>query len=101
MRIFFGIIGMTLLAAIPASAQQVDIETSRQVTEPELRVLPPPLHEQTTRPLPDADNLPPSTSAAAGASSALTAGGGRVLGLQGHRSSTRQRQHSGLRALQT
>lgn len=58
MRIFFGIIGMTLLAVLPASAQQVDIETSRQTTEPELRVLPPPLHDQTTRPLPDADVYP-------------------------------------------
>jgi hypothetical protein len=58
MRIFFGIIGMALLAALPASAQQVDIETSRQVSEPELKVLPPPLHDQTTRPLPDAEVYP-------------------------------------------
>jgi hypothetical protein len=58
MRIFFGIIGMTLLAALPAAAQQVDIEASRQVPEPELRVLPPPLYDQTTRPLPDADVYP-------------------------------------------
>ena len=57
MRIFFGIIGMTLLATLPAAAQQVDIETSRPA-EPELRVLPPPLYEETTRPLPDADVYP-------------------------------------------
>ena len=58
MRIFFGIIGMTLLATLPAVAQQVDIEASRQVPEPEVRVLPPPLHDQTTRPLPDAEVYP-------------------------------------------
>ncbi|HUF93111.1 MAG TPA: hypothetical protein VMR23_12085 [Candidatus Limnocylindria bacterium] len=58
MRIFFGIIGMALLAALPASAQQVDIETSRQVPEPELRVVRPPLQKETTRPLPDADVYP-------------------------------------------
>ena len=58
MRIFFGIIGMTLLAALPASAQQVDIQTSRDVVQPEVRVLPPPLQDQTTRPLPDADVYP-------------------------------------------
>lgn len=58
MRIFFGIIGMALLAALPASAQQVDIETSRQAPEPELRVVPPPLQKETTRPLPDAEVYP-------------------------------------------
>src|SRR5688572_33001785 len=58
MRIFLGIVGMTLLAALPAAAQQVDIEASRQVPEPELRVVPPPLHDQTTRPLPDAEVYP-------------------------------------------
>jgi hypothetical protein len=57
MRIFFGIIGMTLLATLPAAAQQVDIETSRPV-QPELKVLPPPLYDETTRPLPDADVYP-------------------------------------------
>jgi hypothetical protein len=58
MRIFFGIIGMTLLAALPVSAQQVDIETSRQAAQPELKVLPPPMQDQTTRPLPDAEVYP-------------------------------------------
>jgi hypothetical protein len=44
----------------PADAQQVKIETSRKPSEREARIVPPPLHYETSRP-PDADVYPRGT----------------------------------------
>lgn len=48
------------LAAVPASAQGVKIETTRKPAEREARIVPPPLHYETSRP-PDADVYPRGT----------------------------------------
>jgi hypothetical protein len=52
--IVLAILGMATFAALPVEAQQVEIEASRPAPEREARVVPPPLHYETTRP-PDAD----------------------------------------------
>src|SRR5438067_11594260 len=44
----------------PADAQQVKIETTRKPSEREARIVPPPLHYETSRP-PDADVYPRGT----------------------------------------
>jgi hypothetical protein len=54
------IAGVVLLAAAPVAAQQVEIEAGRPPAEREARVVPPPLHYETTRP-PDADHYPQGT----------------------------------------
>jgi hypothetical protein len=54
------IAGMGLLVTLPAAAQQVEIEAKRPPTEREARVVPPPLHYETTRP-PDTDYYPNGT----------------------------------------
>ena len=54
------IAGLGLLVALPATAQQVEIEAERQERQPEPRVVPPPLHYETTRP-PDTDYYPQGT----------------------------------------
>jgi len=46
--------------ALPADAQQIKIETAPKPTEKEARIVPPPLHYETTRP-PDADAYPRGT----------------------------------------
>jgi hypothetical protein len=51
--------GLGLLVALPATAQQVEIE-ARAPTERPARVVPPPLHYETTRP-PDNDFYPHGT----------------------------------------
>ncbi|HEX9821295.1 MAG TPA: hypothetical protein VGD07_16965 [Methylomirabilota bacterium] len=51
--------GLGLLVALPAAAQQVEIE-ARPPTERPARVVPPPLHYETTRP-PDNDFYPQGT----------------------------------------
>jgi hypothetical protein len=48
------------LTVLPAQAQEVKIETTRKPAEPEARVVPPPLHYETSRP-PDADLYPRGT----------------------------------------
>jgi len=48
------------LTVLPAEAQQVKIETTRKPSEREARVVPPPLHYETSRP-PDADVYPRGT----------------------------------------
>src|SRR5437899_12860424 len=48
------------LIALPAEAQQVKIETTRKPSEREARVVPPPLHYETSRP-PDAAFYPRGT----------------------------------------
>ena len=54
------LLALTALAAPPAHGQEVKIETTRKPAEPEARVVPPPLHYETTRP-PDADVYPRGT----------------------------------------
>lgn len=49
-----------LLVALPAAAQQVEVEAKPLVSEREPRVVPPPLHYETTRP-PDTDYYPQGT----------------------------------------
>src|SRR5919108_2030458 len=51
---------LSLVVVPPADAQQVKIETTRKPTEREARVVPPPLHYETSRP-PDADVYPRGT----------------------------------------
>jgi hypothetical protein len=51
------IVALGLLVTVPAGAQQVEIEAKRPSTEPDPRVVPPPLHYETTKP-PDHDNYP-------------------------------------------
>ena len=55
------IAGVFSLMAVSSAVAQVEIESGKQVTPPtpELRVVPPPLHYQTTRP-PNADFYHPS-----------------------------------------
>jgi hypothetical protein len=53
------IAGLGLLAAVPAAAQ-VEIEAKRTPAERPLRVIPPPLHYETSKP-PDHDNYPQGT----------------------------------------
>jgi hypothetical protein len=63
MRTFTGlaILALAMSSALPAVAQQVEIEAKRSAPEREARVVPPPLHYETTRP-PDADvYFPPGT----------------------------------------
>jgi hypothetical protein len=61
MPILIAIVAVLLtLAAVPAEAQQVRIETTRPPAEREARVVPPPLHYETSRP-PDADFYPRGT----------------------------------------
>ena len=65
MRILIAIVAMLLAVIVapapPAEAQQVKIETTRKAPERELpRVVPPPLHYETSRP-PDADLYPRGT----------------------------------------
>src|SRR5437899_12081975 len=50
------------LIALPAEAQQVKIETTRKPSERQARVVPPPLHSETSRP-PDAAAYPRGTRA--------------------------------------
>jgi hypothetical protein len=54
------IIGLGLLVASTAGAQQVEIESARPPAEREARIVPPPLHYETTRP-PDTDYYPHGT----------------------------------------
>jgi hypothetical protein len=55
------IAGLGLLVAMPAAAQQpIEIEAKRPEVERPLRVVPPPLHYETTRP-PDTDFYPQGT----------------------------------------
>jgi hypothetical protein len=58
MRTIFAAIGMTMLAALPAAAQQVDIQAPKRSVEPEARIVRPPLQRETTRALPDSDIYP-------------------------------------------
>jgi hypothetical protein len=51
------IIGLVLAPALPAAAQNVEIEATRPATERETKIIPPPLHYETTRP-PDGDVRP-------------------------------------------
>jgi hypothetical protein len=63
MRYLIAIAATLLLLGGPvagADAQQVKIETTRKPTEREARIVPPPLHYQTTR-TPDADLYPRGT----------------------------------------
>jgi hypothetical protein len=55
-----GVLAVAMAPAAPADAQQVKIETTRKPTEREARIVPPPLHYETTRP-PDADFYPRGT----------------------------------------
>lgn len=52
-------LSLLVLGALPATAQQVRIEAPRPAKPAEARIVPPPLHYQTTRP-PDADYYPES-----------------------------------------
>lgn len=54
------LVAFVVLQAPPVDAQQVKIETSRKPAEREARIVPPPLHYETTRP-PDADVYPRGT----------------------------------------
>jgi hypothetical protein len=54
------LLALVVVPAPPADAQQVKIETTRKPTEKEARIVPPPLHYETTRP-PDADVYPRGT----------------------------------------
>jgi hypothetical protein len=54
------ILGLGLLVAWPAAAQDVEIEAKRLEREREPRVVAPPLHYETTRP-PDTDFYPQGT----------------------------------------
>ena len=54
------IAGLGLLVAIPATAQQVEIESKAPTVEHPARVVPPPLHYETTRPA-DTDYYPQGT----------------------------------------
>ena len=54
------LLALVALPASPADAQQVRIETTRKPSERETRVVPPPLHYETSRP-PDADFYPRGT----------------------------------------
>jgi hypothetical protein len=54
------IVGLGLLVAWPAAAQDVEIEAKRLEREREPRVVAPPLHYETTRP-PDTDFYPQGT----------------------------------------
>jgi hypothetical protein len=54
------IAGLGLLVALPATAQQVEIEGKAPELERAPRVIPPPLHYETTRP-PDTDYYPQGT----------------------------------------
>ena len=61
MSILIAVVAALLaLIALPAEAQQVKIETTRKPSEREARVVPPPLHYETSRP-PDADVYPRGT----------------------------------------
>jgi hypothetical protein len=53
-HIVLGLIALGLLATQPAGAQQIEFESKSPVTERPMRVVPPPLHYETSRP-PDAD----------------------------------------------
>ena len=48
---------LVMVPALPAHAQQVKIETTRKPSEREARIVPPPLHYETTQP-PDAGVYP-------------------------------------------
>ena len=54
------LLALVALPVSPADAQQVKIETTRKPSEREARVVPPPLHYETSRP-PDADFYPRGT----------------------------------------
>jgi hypothetical protein len=54
------VVGLGMLAATSAGAQQVEIESQKQPVERPARVVPPPLHYETTRP-PDTDYYPQGT----------------------------------------
>src|SRR5437764_13036672 len=54
------LLALVVVPAPPADAQQVKIETTRKPSEREARVVPPPLHYETSRP-PDADFYPRGT----------------------------------------
>jgi len=54
------LVALMVVQAAPADAQQVKIETARKPSEREARIVPPPLHYETTRP-PDADLYPRGT----------------------------------------
>src|SRR6266516_7958898 len=54
------LLAVVVAPAPPAEAQQVKIETTRKPSEREARVVPPPLHYETSRP-PDADVYPRGT----------------------------------------
>jgi len=54
------LLALVVVPALPADAQQVKIETTRKPSEREARIVPPPLHYETSRP-PDADFYPRGT----------------------------------------
>jgi hypothetical protein len=54
------VVGLGLLVASSAGAQQVEIESARTPADRPARVVPPPLHYETTRP-PDTDYYPQGT----------------------------------------
>src|SRR5256886_5969336 len=54
------LLAVVVAPAPPAEAQQVKIETGRKPSEREARIVPPPLHYETSRP-PDADVYPRRT----------------------------------------
>jgi hypothetical protein len=54
------LLALAALPGCPAEAQQVRIETTRPPAEREARIVPPPLHYETSRP-PDADVYPRGT----------------------------------------
>ena len=54
------LLAVVVAPAPPADAQQVKIETTRKPAEREARIVPPPLHYETSRP-PDADVYPRGT----------------------------------------
>src|SRR5213594_5013312 len=58
--ILAALVAPVVVPAPPADAQQVKIETTRKPPEREARIVPPPLHYETSRP-PDADVYPRGT----------------------------------------
>ena len=58
--ILAALVALVVVPAPPADAQQVKIETTRKPPEREARIVPPPLHYETSRP-PDEDVYPRGT----------------------------------------
>jgi len=62
-RLALLLLGLTVVTAVPAAAQQVEIEASRPPAERETKIVRPPLQYETSRP-PDADVRPNPRGAA-------------------------------------